>query len=158
MENPIKMDDLGVPLFLETPIYIYNIYDIICVYIVYIDISIVTLKLTMKNIVKNYIFWEQKQPHQVTPLSITGILATSSTWGVTMMWHGSKSSLGPNISTTYRGVELREEIGFYSPLRIWKGRASMVPGMLKKNKIFENTVRDLHWNFHVYPFLLMFFK
>jgi len=22
-ENPIKMDDLGVPLFLETPIYIY---------------------------------------------------------------------------------------------------------------------------------------
>ena len=23
MENPIKMDDLGVPLFLETPIYIY---------------------------------------------------------------------------------------------------------------------------------------
>ena len=26
MENPIKMDDLGVPLFQETPIYIiYNI-------------------------------------------------------------------------------------------------------------------------------------
>ena len=27
MENPIKMDDLGVPLFLETPIYneLYNI-------------------------------------------------------------------------------------------------------------------------------------
>ncbi len=25
MENPIKMDDLGVPLFLETPIYIYII-------------------------------------------------------------------------------------------------------------------------------------
>ena len=23
MENPIKMDDLGVPLFLETPIYVY---------------------------------------------------------------------------------------------------------------------------------------
>ena len=23
MENHIKMDDLGVPLFLETPIYIY---------------------------------------------------------------------------------------------------------------------------------------
>ena len=23
MENPIKMDDLGVPLFLETPIYTY---------------------------------------------------------------------------------------------------------------------------------------
>ena len=23
LENPIKMDDLGVPLFLETPIYIY---------------------------------------------------------------------------------------------------------------------------------------
>ena len=22
MENPIKMDDLGVPLFLETPMYI----------------------------------------------------------------------------------------------------------------------------------------
>ena len=26
MENPIKMDDLGVPLFSETPIYIYIIY------------------------------------------------------------------------------------------------------------------------------------
>ena len=26
MENPIKMDDSGVPLFLETPIYIYNIF------------------------------------------------------------------------------------------------------------------------------------
>ena len=24
MENPIKMDDLGVPLFLETPIYIFS--------------------------------------------------------------------------------------------------------------------------------------
>ena len=23
MENPIKMDDLGVPLFLETPIYVW---------------------------------------------------------------------------------------------------------------------------------------
>ena len=23
MDNPIKMDDLGVPLFLETPIYTY---------------------------------------------------------------------------------------------------------------------------------------
>ena len=28
MENPIKMDNLGVPLFLETPIYVYiYIYD-----------------------------------------------------------------------------------------------------------------------------------
>ena len=25
MENPIKMDDLGVPVFLETPIYILSI-------------------------------------------------------------------------------------------------------------------------------------
>ena len=24
MENPMKMDDLGVPLFLETPIYMYH--------------------------------------------------------------------------------------------------------------------------------------
>ena len=24
MKNPIKMDDLGVPLFLETPIYLYT--------------------------------------------------------------------------------------------------------------------------------------
>ena len=24
MENPIKMDDLGVPLFLETPIWLHN--------------------------------------------------------------------------------------------------------------------------------------
>ena len=23
MENPIKMDDLGIPLFLETPIYMF---------------------------------------------------------------------------------------------------------------------------------------
>ena len=28
MENPIKMDDLGVPLFLETPIYIYTVHII----------------------------------------------------------------------------------------------------------------------------------
>ena len=27
LENPIKMDDLGVPLFLEAPIYIYNLLD-----------------------------------------------------------------------------------------------------------------------------------
>ncbi len=26
MENPIKMDDLVVPLFLETPIYVYSKY------------------------------------------------------------------------------------------------------------------------------------
>ena len=26
MENPIKMDDLGVPLFLETPIYTFMLY------------------------------------------------------------------------------------------------------------------------------------
>ena len=26
MENPQKVDDLGVPLFLETPIYIYGFY------------------------------------------------------------------------------------------------------------------------------------
>ena len=26
MENPIKMDDLGVPLFLETPIYFPSIF------------------------------------------------------------------------------------------------------------------------------------
>ena len=32
MENPIKMDDLGVPLFLETSIYIYT-YIYIYVYI-----------------------------------------------------------------------------------------------------------------------------
>ena len=24
MENPIKMDDLGIPLFLETPIYVHH--------------------------------------------------------------------------------------------------------------------------------------
>ena len=29
METPIKMDDLGVPLFLETPIYIY----ILCIHL-----------------------------------------------------------------------------------------------------------------------------
>ena len=34
MENPIKMDDLGVPLFLETSIYIY-IHIYICIYIYY---------------------------------------------------------------------------------------------------------------------------
>ena len=25
MENPVKMDDLGVPLFLETPIYTFGL-------------------------------------------------------------------------------------------------------------------------------------
>ena len=28
MENPIKMDDLGVPLFLETPIYKYVHFEV----------------------------------------------------------------------------------------------------------------------------------
>ena len=28
MQNPIKMDDLGVPLFLELPIYMYNYFFI----------------------------------------------------------------------------------------------------------------------------------
>ncbi len=27
METPIKMDDLGVPLFLETPIYTFAVYE-----------------------------------------------------------------------------------------------------------------------------------
>ena len=27
MENPIKMDDLGLPLFLETPIFVVGIYN-----------------------------------------------------------------------------------------------------------------------------------
>ena len=26
MENPIKTDDLGVPLFLETPMYLENVF------------------------------------------------------------------------------------------------------------------------------------
>ena len=29
MENPIKMDDLGVPLFLETSIYVYVVHNMI---------------------------------------------------------------------------------------------------------------------------------
>ena len=33
MENPIKMEDLGVPLFSETSIYIYNIYIYISIYL-----------------------------------------------------------------------------------------------------------------------------
>ena len=34
--NPIKMDDLGVPLFLETPIYIYIIYtSVVCFFCVF---------------------------------------------------------------------------------------------------------------------------
>ena len=33
MENPIKMDDLGVPLFLETPNYIYK-------YVIYYESTI----------------------------------------------------------------------------------------------------------------------
>ena len=34
MENPIKMDDLGVPLFLETPILDLFIYSLLDLYIV----------------------------------------------------------------------------------------------------------------------------
>ena len=39
MENPIKMDDLGVPLFLETPIYLCKVkylhryHDCMCILI-----------------------------------------------------------------------------------------------------------------------------
>ena len=36
MENPIKMDDLGLPLFLETPISIYIIYIYIYIYYIYV--------------------------------------------------------------------------------------------------------------------------
>ena len=34
MENPIKIRDLGVPLFSETPIYIYK-----CIHVRYIEIE-----------------------------------------------------------------------------------------------------------------------
>ena len=40
MEHPVKMDDLGVPLFLETPIYIYiSLYmpTNMCIQTVYIN-------------------------------------------------------------------------------------------------------------------------
>ena len=38
METSIKMDDLGVPLFSETPIYIYiHIYIYLYIYILYIQ-------------------------------------------------------------------------------------------------------------------------
>ena len=30
MENPVKMDDLGVPLFSETPLYPVNNFDKTC--------------------------------------------------------------------------------------------------------------------------------
>ena len=32
LENPIKIDDLGVPLFLETPIYILYIYIYVAIF------------------------------------------------------------------------------------------------------------------------------
>ena len=36
MENPIKMDDLGVPLFLDTPIYLHWVEDsAICLKLVF---------------------------------------------------------------------------------------------------------------------------
>ena len=39
-KNPIKMDDLGVPLFLETPIYIYVYIYMYIIYIVYLSVDI----------------------------------------------------------------------------------------------------------------------
>ena len=45
MENPIKMDDSGVSLFLETPIFIYDVY-------IYIEIHVsppVTPRTSHKN-------------------------------------------------------------------------------------------------------------
>ena len=52
MENPIKMDDLVVPLFLETPIYIYYI----CLYIhTYVCVSLQTRHAAaLEAIVKKY--------------------------------------------------------------------------------------------------------
>ena len=38
MENPVKMDDLGVPFFLETPIYIHSLYN--CIYIYFFNVFI----------------------------------------------------------------------------------------------------------------------
>ena len=44
MENPIKMDDLGVPLFLETSIYKHNLYMCMCVY-AYVSVHSLSLKI-----------------------------------------------------------------------------------------------------------------
>ena len=53
MEHPITMDDLGVPLFLETPIYMVII-DMLIVPVLYI------LEITGGMDIKVYL------PHQIT--------------------------------------------------------------------------------------------
>ena len=37
MENPIKLDDLGVPLFLETPMYVFLGPHSVILFFVYIE-------------------------------------------------------------------------------------------------------------------------
>ena len=66
MGNPISIDDLGVPLFQETSIYIYT-YDLICIYIYVspclIGIQVLPLCFTSIDV---YLRWmEEILHHQV---------------------------------------------------------------------------------------------
>jgi hypothetical protein len=51
MENPTKMDDLGVPPFQETYIYIYiDIYIYILIIYIYIDLGYIITYIIQYNI------------------------------------------------------------------------------------------------------------
>ena len=43
MQNPIKMDDLGVPLFLETPIYLLYTYFILT-FVSFLQVNILDME------------------------------------------------------------------------------------------------------------------
>ena len=47
MENPIKMDDLGVPLFLETPIWKLDIRKKIFIFVLHLSVWFLILQLCL---------------------------------------------------------------------------------------------------------------
>ena len=60
MENPIKMDDLGIPCFLETPIYIYT-YKLDLVWVSYLE----AWKMSLERFAsKKVVFWGSVKPRQ----------------------------------------------------------------------------------------------
>ena len=67
MENPIKIDDLGVPLFLETPIYPLKVQRFSCVNVFSVKI-IVLVRVYNQQLVRVY-----HQQFQGTILLMVGL-------------------------------------------------------------------------------------
>ena len=67
MENSIKMDDLGVPLFLETPIFTYN-------HVVSLYKQVIGLPVRYLEIPKYQPFREKNHPKSLTTIQAKEII------------------------------------------------------------------------------------